>query len=52
MTNPDAIAATRRFLKTGALRESEEREPIPLLEDAEVGDQDIEVGGSRSNSGR
>jgi pimeloyl-ACP methyl ester carboxylesterase len=45
MTNPDAIAATQRFLKTGALRESGEREPIPL---ADSSGREAEVGVSAS----
>lgn len=34
MRNPEAIAATRRFLWTGALRESGQREPVPFPEDS------------------
>ncbi|MBX3436238.1 MAG: alpha/beta fold hydrolase [Planctomycetaceae bacterium] len=32
MRDPEVIAATERFLRTGALRESGDREPIPLPE--------------------
>lgn len=34
--NPEVIAATRRYLKTGALRESGVREPIPVEENLAV----------------
>jgi len=49
MTNPEVIAATRRFLKTGALRENGEQEPIPR---EEVGGREAEVGASEAPAQR